>query len=97
MGLMAVSALSVKIGVASALLVQPAAAFMSFLFRLRGIELTGSGARRRSDSPGGEFLVRLFLAFFVLNIWGLFFGKVAGPFKNHFLVLCCFATQMFPR
>lgn len=53
-GLIDVTALSVKIGAVSALLVLPAAASISFLFRLRDIELTGSETRQRSDCSGGE-------------------------------------------
>lgn len=48
------SAVSVKIGVVSALLVLPAAASVSFLFRLREMELTGSEPRRRRGCSGGQ-------------------------------------------
>lgn len=78
-----VSALSVKIGAVSALLVLPAAASISFLFRLRDIELTGSETRQRSDCSGGEsqhgspekvwFLLSMvvFLLFFPCLVWGV--------------------------
>lgn len=54
MGVIDASAVSVKIGVVSALLVLPAAASISFLFRLREMELGGSDPRRRSGCSGGQ-------------------------------------------
>uniref|UniRef100_H3BXX9 Polycystic kidney disease 1a n=1 Tax=Tetraodon nigroviridis TaxID=99883 RepID=H3BXX9_TETNG len=53
-GVMDGSALSVKIGAVGALLALPAAAAVSFVFRGRQIELTGSDARRRRGSSGEE-------------------------------------------
>lgn len=53
-GMIDVSALSVKTGVVSALLVLPAGVFTSFLFRLREIKLRGSQTPRQNDCPEGE-------------------------------------------
>lgn len=54
-GVTDVSALSVKIGAVGALLVLPAAAAISILFRRREIQLRGSEPPQRSDCSGGEF------------------------------------------
>lgn len=51
-----VSALSVKTGVVSALLVLPAALSLSFLFRLREIKLTRLETPQKNDSSEGEIL-----------------------------------------
>lgn len=51
-----VSALSVKTGVVSTLLVLPAALSLSFLFRLREIKLTCLETHQKNDSSEGEIL-----------------------------------------
>lgn len=50
LGIIDVSALSVVTGVVSVLTVLPAAAMICFLFRLRDVTLTGSGAKRTKDT-----------------------------------------------
>lgn len=50
LGIIDVSAVSVKTGLVSALTVLPAAAIICFLFRLRDVKLTGSGVKRTKDT-----------------------------------------------